>query len=172
MTEPPVWLAVSVPALLIAASLAVTALPAVVLSTIPPFVPVAVRLAPASTLSSEVITVASLAPIKATELPLIDGDAPPLSSTSISAPPTADPAVIVTLSGLPIPAVKLASVAATSAALPVAVALPLTVIFGAASNKVPTRPDVAVVLNVPPIVIEPLPPVSENGLVGVTEARN
>ena len=106
------------------------------------------------------MTTVELAPTSATESPLMAGVlVPPLSLMSMQV--TGDPAVIVTLSGLPIPAEKLASLAATSAAVPlaVAVALPVNVILGATSSMVPISPLPAVVVSVPPMVIEPLPPV-------------
>ena len=140
--------------------------------TIAPFVPVAVSRAPASMLSSQLTTVVSLAPTSATDWPVSAGVAvPPLSLTSISVPATVEPLVIVTLSGLPIPTEKVASVAATSARLPLAVALPVTPICGAASSNVPTSPLPAVVVSVPPMVIVPLPPVKVNALLAVL-ARN
>ena len=117
------------------------------------------------------MTTVELAPTSATESPLMAGVlVPPLSLMSM--PVTGDPAVIVTLSGLPIPAEKLASLAATSAAVPLAVALPVNVILGAASSMVPTSPLPALVVSVPPMVIDLLPPVRAKPVAPPLEVRN
>ena len=107
-----------------------------VASTIAPLVPVAVSVAPPSTLSSEVTAVAIFAATSATDCPLIE----PVASTLT--PLSWVPSVIVSDSGLPIPALKLTSCAATSATAPSAWIDPPALIAGAASRIEPMNPAV------------------------------